>query len=174
MVLAPIEFMDGIDELNKVIKSCGDDMTMQVKQAIELMASQFMGSRIFHHEETLKTIYFEYLNDWLKEFMKNNSNKNSLRNNHQCTSREETKELQIFVVGEEEKALHQEDRKSLPNDFEKYEETSHEKEEEYLETIEYHVETNSTMDMDQILLWVSYSMIPNILVVSLAYNHLFH
>ena len=81
--------------------------------------------------------------------MKNNSNKNSLRNNHQCTSREETKELQISVGGEEEKSLHQEDRNSLPNDFEKYEETSHDKEEEYLENIEYHSETNSTMDMDQ-------------------------
>ena len=62
---------------------------------------------------------------------------------------EETKELQISVGGEEEKSLHQEDRKSLPNDFEKDDETSHEKEEEYLETIEYHYETNSTMDMDQ-------------------------
>ena len=60
--------------------------------------------------------------------MKNNSNKNSLRNNHQCTSREETKELQIYVGGEEEQALHEEDRNSLPNDFEKDEETSHEKE----------------------------------------------
>ena len=57
--------------------------------------------------------------------MKNNSNKNSLRNNHQCITREETKELQISVGGEE-KALHQEDRNSLPNEFEKYEETSHE------------------------------------------------
>ena len=55
--------MDDIDELNKVIKSCGDDMTRQVKQAFELMASQIMGSRSFHHEETHKTIYFEYLND---------------------------------------------------------------------------------------------------------------
>ena len=50
---------------------------------------------------------------------------------------------------EEEKALHEEDQNSLPNDLEKDEETSHEKEEEYLETIEYHFETNSTMDMDQ-------------------------
>ena len=58
MVLAPIEVMDGIDELNKVIKSCGDGMTRQVKQAFELMTSQFMGSRSFHHEETHNTIYF--------------------------------------------------------------------------------------------------------------------
>ena len=57
----------------------------------------------------IKTIHCEDLNDWLKEFIKNNSNKNSLRNNNQCTSREETKELQISVGGEEEKALHEED-----------------------------------------------------------------
>ena len=76
---------------------------------------------------------------------KNNSNNKSLRNNHQCTSREETKELQISVGTEEEKALHEDDRNSIPNDFEKYEETSHEKEEEYLETIEYHSKKNSTM-----------------------------
>ena len=75
--------MDGIDELNKVIKSCGDDMTRQVKQAFELMASQFMDSISLHHEETHNTIHFEDLNDCLKEVMKNNSNKNSLRNNHQ-------------------------------------------------------------------------------------------
>ena len=37
----------------------------------------------------------------------------------------------------------------LPNDFEKDEETSHEKEEEYLETIEYHSKTNSTMDVEE-------------------------
>ena len=81
--------------------------------------------------------------------MKNNSNNNSLRNNHQCTSREETKELQISVGGEEEKSLHQEDRKSLPSEFEKAEETSHENEQEYLETIEYHSKAHSTVGMDQ-------------------------
>ena len=59
MVLAPIEFMDGIDELKKVIKSSGEEMTRQVKQAFELMAIQFLGSRSFHHEETHKTIHFE-------------------------------------------------------------------------------------------------------------------
>ena len=58
MVLEPIEVMDGIYELNKVIKLSGEDMTRQVKQAFELMASQFMGSRSFHHEETHNTIYF--------------------------------------------------------------------------------------------------------------------
>ena len=79
------------------------------------MASQFMGSISFHHEETNNTIHLEKIHDLLKEVMKNNSNKNSLRNNHQCTSREETKELYIYVGGEEEKELHQDDRKSLPN-----------------------------------------------------------
>ena len=95
MVLEPIEFMDSIYELNKFINPCGDDMSRQVNQAFKLAH---------------KTIHCENLNDWLKEFIKNNSNKNSLRNNNnQCTSREETKELQISVGGEEEKALHEED-----------------------------------------------------------------
>ena len=44
-------------------------------------------------------------------------------NNQQYTSMQETKELPISVGGEAEKALHQEDWKSLPNEFEKYEET---------------------------------------------------
>ena len=100
--------MDGIYKFRKFIKPCGDDMSRQVKQAFKLAH---------------KTIHCEDLNDWLKEFIKNNSNKNSLRNNNQCTSREETKELQISVGDEEEKALHEEDRNSLPNDFEKDEET---------------------------------------------------
>ena len=34
----------------------------------------------------------------------------------------ETKELQIAIGDEEEKSLHEEDRNSLPNDFEKDEE----------------------------------------------------
>ena len=63
MVLAPIEVMDGIDELKKVIKSSGEEMTRQIKQTFELMASQFMGSRSFHHEETHNNIHFEKLND---------------------------------------------------------------------------------------------------------------
>ena len=41
---------------------------------------------------------------------------------------EETKEPPSYVGGEVEKVLHQEDWKSLPSDFEKYEETSHENE----------------------------------------------
>ena len=79
MVLAPIEFMDDIDELNKFIKSSGEEMTRQVKQAFELMASQFMGSKSLHHKETHNTIHFENLNDQLKEFIKINSNKNLVK-----------------------------------------------------------------------------------------------
>ena len=52
MVLEPIEFMDGIDELKKFINSSGEEMTRHVKQAFEMMATQFMGSRSFHHEKT--------------------------------------------------------------------------------------------------------------------------
>ena len=84
MVLDPIEVMDGIYEWKKFIKPCGDDMFRQVNQAFKLAH---------------KTINCEDLNDWLKEFIKHNSNKKSLRNNNQFTSREE--ELQIFVGGEE-------------------------------------------------------------------------
>ena len=66
MVLEPIEFMDGIDEVKKFIKSCGDDMTRQVKQAFKLMASQFIHSRSLHNEEIHNIIYFEDLIYWLK------------------------------------------------------------------------------------------------------------
>ena len=63
--------------------------------------------------------------------------------------KQETHEPPSSEIGEVEEVVHEEVKNSLPNDSEKYEETSHEKEEEYLETIEYHAETNSTMDMDQ-------------------------
>ena len=76
-------------------------------------------------------------------------NLKSLRNNQQSTSMEETKELASCVDGEVEKVLHQEDRKSLPSEFEKYEETTHENEECYLETSEYNSKTHYTMDMSQ-------------------------
>ena len=69
---------------------------------------------------------------------------NSFRNNQQSTSIEETKEPSTSMGGEAKKPLNQEDQQSLPSDFEKDEETSHENEEEYLETIEYHFETHST------------------------------
>ena len=61
---------------------------------------------------------------------------------------EETKETPSSVGGEEEKTLHQEDWKSLQSDYEKNEETSHDDEEDSLETIEYHSKAHSTMDMD--------------------------
>ena len=48
---------------------------------------------------------------------------------------EETKEPPSSMGGEVEKVLHQEAQKSLQSEFEKYEETSHENEEYFLETI---------------------------------------
>ena len=63
--------------------------------------------------------------------------------------KEETHEPPSYEIGEVDEVVHEEDINSLPNDFEKYEETSQKKEEEYLETIEYHSETNSAIDMDQ-------------------------
>ena len=59
---------------------------------------------------------------------------------------EETKEPPSSVGGEIEKELHYEDQKSLPIDFEKDEETSHDNEKGSLETIGYHSETYSTME----------------------------
>ena len=61
--------------------------------------------------------------------MNKKENMNSLRNNQQSTSMEDTKESPSSMGGEVEKVLHQEDRKSLPSDFETDEETSHENEE---------------------------------------------
>ena len=74
---------------------------------------------------------------------------NSLRNNQQSTSIEETKEPPSSVGGETKKQLHYEDRKSLPSDSKKYEETSHEYEEVSIENTEYHFETHSTLEMKQ-------------------------
>ena len=98
-------------------------------QGFELMASQLKGklaarsSRSFHHGETHKTITFEDFDYFLNGYRHNKENVNSLRNNQQSKSREETKEPPSSVGGEREKELHYEDRKSLPSDFEKYEET---------------------------------------------------
>ena len=63
--------------------------------------------------------------------------------------KEETHEPLSSEIREVEEVVHEEDRNSLPSDFEKDEEKSHDNEEEYLETIEYHSKTNYTMDMDQ-------------------------
>ena len=63
---------------------------------------------------------------------------NSLRNNQQCTSMEETKGTPHSVGGETKKELHYEDGKSLPSDYERDEETSHKYEEVSIENIEDH------------------------------------
>ena len=108
-----------------------DDTTKQLMQEFELVASQLRGkmetggNRSFHHGETHNTIHFEGFYDSLNGFIRNKEYVNSLRNSQQSTSIEETKEPPSFVGGEEKKALHQEDRKSLPSEFEKYEEKSH-------------------------------------------------
>ena len=78
-----------------------------------------------------------------------NSNANSLRNNQQFTSMEDTKEPPSSVGGETKKELHYEDRKSLPSDSEKDEETSHEYGEIFIENTEDHFETHSIMEMKQ-------------------------
>ena len=87
--------------------------------------------------------------DLLYGFRHNKADLNSLRNNQQSTIIEETKDSPSFVCGEVEKVLHQEDRNSLPSDFEKYEENLHEYEEVYIENTEDHFKTHSTLEMKQ-------------------------
>ena len=117
--------MDDSDEFKKLIKSYFDDTTKQIMQGFELMASQLRGklearsSSSFHHWETHKKIIFEEFYDWLHWFIHNKEYFNSLNNNQQSTSMEETKESPSYVGGEVEKVLHQEDRNSLPSDLEK-------------------------------------------------------
>ena len=101
----------------------------------ELVASQLRGKLVVgssissHHGETHNTIIFEDFDDWLYVFRHNKAYLNSLRNNQQSASMEETKEPPSSVGSEVEKVLHQEDRKPLPSEFEKDEEKSHENEE---------------------------------------------
>ena len=52
-------------------------------------------------------------------------------------------------IGEVEELVHEEDKNSLPSDFEKYEDISHKYEEVSNENIEYHFETHSTLEMKQ-------------------------
>ena len=112
-----------------------DDTTKQLMQGFELMASQLRGklevggSSNFHNGETHKTIIFDEFDDWLYLWRNNKEYFNSLRNNQQYISMEETKETPSSVGSEVEKVLHQEDRKPLPSEFEKDEEKSHENEE---------------------------------------------
>ena len=115
MVLEPIEVMDYRYEFKKLINSYFDDTTKQLMQEFELVASQLRGKmeardkRSFHHGETHNTIHFEYFYHFLNGFRKNKVDLNSLRNNQQSISMEETKEPPSFVCGEVEKVLHQED-----------------------------------------------------------------
>ena len=81
-------------------------------------------------------------------FRCNKADLNYLNNSQQSTIMDETKESASTVGGKIEKVSHQEDRKSLPSEFEKYEETSHDNEEYYLENSEYHSKTHYTIDMD--------------------------
>ena len=100
---------DGEENI-KIMKPLFDgitkNMTYHLIKGFKLMASQLRGklveggSRSFRHGETHNTIHFECCYDWLNEFRKNNLNLNSLRNNQQCTSMEETKEPPISVGGE--------------------------------------------------------------------------
>ena len=52
-------------------------------------------------------------------------------------------------IGEVEELVHEEDKNSLPIDFEKYEYISHKYEEVSIENTEDHFETHSTLDMKQ-------------------------
>ena len=95
-----------------------------------------------------KTLNIDFV-DWVFGYRPNSADVNSLRDNHQSTSMEETKEPPSSVGSEPKEALHQDDQKSLLSVLEKDEETSHENEEKSLETIEYYSKTHSTVYMDQ-------------------------
>ena len=58
--------------------------------------------------------------------------------------REETHEPPSFEIGGVEEVVHEDDRNSLPSDSEKYEETSHEYEEFFIENTEDNFETHAT------------------------------
>ena len=103
---------DGEENI-RIMKILFDDITKNMTEhfmkGFKLMASQLRGklaeggSRSFYHGETHNTIHFENFDDWLNVYRHNNSNVNSLRNDHQSTSREETKETPSSVGGEIEK-----------------------------------------------------------------------
>ena len=63
--------------------------------------------------------------------------------------KEETHEPPSSEIGEVEEVVHEEDQNSLPREFEKYEETSHEYEEVSIENTEDNFETHSTLEMKQ-------------------------
>ena len=63
--------------------------------------------------------------------------------------KEKTHEPPSSEIGEVEEVAHEQDQNLLPSDFEKCEETSHKYEEVFIENIEDHFETHSTLDMKQ-------------------------
>ena len=63
--------------------------------------------------------------------------------------KEETHEPPSSEIGGVEEVLHEYDWNSLPSDSEKYEETSHEYEEVFIENTEDNFETHSTLQMKQ-------------------------
>ena len=63
--------------------------------------------------------------------------------------KEETHEPPSSEICEVEEIVHEEDRKSLPSDSKKDEETSHEYEEVSIENIEDHFKTHPTLEMKQ-------------------------
>ena len=62
---------------------------------------------------------------------------------------EETHEPPSSEIGEVEEEVHQEEKNSLLSDSKKYEEISHYYEEFYIEIIEDHFETHSSLEMKQ-------------------------
>ena len=63
--------------------------------------------------------------------------------------KEETHEPPSSEIGGVEELVHEDDRNSLPSDSEKYEETSHEYEEVFIENTEDNFETHATLEMKQ-------------------------
>ena len=63
--------------------------------------------------------------------------------------KEKTHEPPSFEIGEVEEVVHEEDQNSLPSDSEKYEETSHDYEEVFIENTEDNFEIHATLEMKQ-------------------------
>ena len=63
--------------------------------------------------------------------------------------KEETHEPPSSKIGEVEEVVHEGDLNSLPGDFEKDKETSHEYEEVFIENTEDNFETHATLEMKQ-------------------------
>ena len=63
--------------------------------------------------------------------------------------KEETHEPPSFEIGGVEEVVHEDDINSLPSESKKYEETSHEYEEVFIENTEDNFETHATLEMKQ-------------------------